>query len=80
MLKSSEDGGIIGGLLFSLFTHLMENLLGMERASFTICKHSDDISEWSGPHLCTGEILLPFIFPTQETRFDEWGAGEDSKR
>ena len=50
------------------------------RASFTICKHFDDISEWSGPHLCTGEILLPFIFPTQETRFDEWGAGEDSKR
>ena len=34
MLKSSEDGGIIGGLLFSFFTLLMENLLGMEESLF----------------------------------------------
>ena len=34
MLKSSEDGGFIGGLLFSLFTHLMVNLLGREESLF----------------------------------------------
>ena len=34
--------------------------------------HSDDVSEWSGPDVCTGEIYPPFTLPAQELAFDQW--------